>query len=169
MARIPRDGDLEIAQDLAFERREWIVERAAWAAMAVLVAAALVGLLGPGPLARRTAETGDGTLRVAYDRFARAEAPTDLEVHVRPAGGGEELRVWVGRAYLDAVTVERVLPEPVRTETAPDRVTFAFRLRDPRAPAIVRFHVQPERFGRPEARVGVEGAGEVSFRQLVYP
>lgn len=168
MARPVPDGGLEIDQDLAFERRDWTAERAGWVVMGVLAAAALAGLLGPGPLARRSAEASGGALRVEYERFARAQAPTDVTVHVRSAGG-EALRVSVDRAYLDAVVVERVQPEPVRTEGAPDRVTFVFPVRDPRAPASVRLRVEPQRFGRHAARIGVEGAGEIAFRQLVYP
>jgi hypothetical protein len=52
MAEKPHSGDLELDQDLAFERRTWTVERVAWVAMGLMGIAALAGLLGPGPLSK---------------------------------------------------------------------------------------------------------------------
>ncbi len=46
-------GDLELAQDLDFERHTWTVERIGWLAMAAVGLAALAGWLGPGPLSGR--------------------------------------------------------------------------------------------------------------------
>jgi hypothetical protein len=48
-AEVQRHGDLEIQEDLPFQRREWLVERVAWGVMALLIVAALLGLFGTGP------------------------------------------------------------------------------------------------------------------------
>jgi len=49
MAKPHREaGDLEVAENLAFQRRAWKVQRAGWVAMALLVGAALAGLFGGG-------------------------------------------------------------------------------------------------------------------------
>ncbi len=43
-----RVGDLEIDQDLAFERRQWSVQRVGWGVGALIIVAALLGCSAPG-------------------------------------------------------------------------------------------------------------------------
>ena len=54
--------ELQIEQDMGFQRTEWVVQRAGWVGMALLILAALVGLLGRGPLSAAVARAGDGAL-----------------------------------------------------------------------------------------------------------
>ena len=69
MSEHHRVGDLEISQDLTFQRRSWIVQRVGWVMLALLILAALGGLFGPGPLSRARAGPHDGPLWVEYQRF----------------------------------------------------------------------------------------------------
>ena len=62
MAEESHSGDLELDQDLIFERRTWTVERVAWVIMALVGLAALAGLLGPGPLSETTSGEQGGPL-----------------------------------------------------------------------------------------------------------
>ncbi len=48
MEQIPRVGDLDIEQDLDFERRQWHVQRVGWVVFLLILLAAFVGLLGTG-------------------------------------------------------------------------------------------------------------------------
>ena len=48
-------ADLAIREDMRHQRLEWAVERVGWAAVALVLVAALAGLLGHGPLSRATA------------------------------------------------------------------------------------------------------------------
>ena len=48
MSKAERAGDLEIVEDLSFQRREWRVQRGGWVVMAVLILLALLGLTGRG-------------------------------------------------------------------------------------------------------------------------
>ena len=66
---------LELHQDPRFTRRIAAIQRAGWVVMGLVIAAALLGLFGAGPLSRATAEAADGTLRLEYDRFGRLSAP----------------------------------------------------------------------------------------------
>jgi hypothetical protein len=54
MTRLQRLGDLDVAQNLAFTRREWLLRRIAWALVALTLLVALSGLFGGGPLSRGT-------------------------------------------------------------------------------------------------------------------
>lgn len=165
---IRRTDDLEIDQDLAFQRRAWIVQRAGWAAMGALLGLAVVGLLGSGPLSRHEVRTPDG-LRVEYPRFARYETPETITVRVAPTASAD-VQVWVDRGYLERASVESVVPPPSRVEVAADRLVYVFPRHRRGEPVTITFRLQATRIGPASGRVGlVGGAAPAAFRQLVYP
>lgn len=41
--------DLKVSEDMAFQHRTWVVQRVAWAALALLLIAAMLGLFSVGP------------------------------------------------------------------------------------------------------------------------
>src|SRR3712207_4138009 len=60
MSETTRVGDLEVAEDLTFQRREWAAQRVGWVLLALVIAAALAGLLGRGPLSTTRRESDGG-------------------------------------------------------------------------------------------------------------
>lgn len=165
-----RADDLEIDQDLAYLHRSWRVQRVGWLGMAVVLALALAGLLGSGPLSWQEV-TVPGFLRVEYQRFARYQAPQTLTVRVDPAAThAGEVRLWVDRRYLEHARIETITPEPSRVETAADRLVYVFAMNRTGEPATVAFDLQAERIGTIAGRVGLDGTEAAApFRQLVYP
>jgi hypothetical protein len=163
-----RVGDLELAQDLRFQRRDWIAQRVGWVLMALFLLAALAGLIGRGgPLARTQAQSADGGLRVEYDRFAHYEAPTRLRLIVSDrVARGKDVRLWIERAYLANARLQQVMPEPQSVRLAGERVIYVF---DAGAGGEVSFELKPDTFGVLAGRAGLEGGGEVAFRHFVYP
>ena len=69
---IVRIGDLEVDEDLPFQRRAWVAQRIGWVLMALFVLAAAVGLLGAGPLSHARIDV-PGLMTLEYERFARFE------------------------------------------------------------------------------------------------
>lgn len=55
MEPIRRVGELEIEEDLDFQRRMWRLQQIGWALLVLVVVAALLGLFGKGPLSRAVA------------------------------------------------------------------------------------------------------------------
>jgi hypothetical protein len=168
MADLKRVGDLEIAEDMAFQERDWRVQRVGWVVMALIAAAALLGLFGPG-LLNRVVETS-GPLEARFRRFERNEAPTSLELSVSgEATRGGTVRVWLSREYLSGVDLDQVTPEPARVTSAESRLVYEFPVR-PGGDAIeVSFQFQPARAGVLRGRVGLEGGPSVPVSQFVYP
>jgi hypothetical protein len=166
--RLPRVGDAQVDQDLAFERREWRVQRVAWVAMLLVALAALAGLLGPGPLSGTSSPAPDGSFVVHRQRFGRAQAPDDVTVDVAP-GTGPRVRLWVDRAWLEAVDLDGVVPAPARVLGGRDRVVFEIRRAAPGTATAVRFRFAPRAAGVLRGRVGRVGGPAVAFAQLVYP
>jgi hypothetical protein len=168
---IVRVGDLEVDEDLPFQRRAWVAQRIAWAFMAVFVVAAAVGLLGSGPLSHARIEV-PGLMTVEYERFARFETSETLTVRLEPAAtGGESVRLSLNRDFLDSAKIETVLPPPVRVEAMAGRLVYVFAVAERRVPLMVSFTFDPQQIGVHEATVGLESSDSrrVTFRQLVYP
>lgn len=166
-------GGLEIDQDLGFQRRSWVVQRTGWAVMALLVAAALAGLFGSGPLSRRIARA-PGAFEVEYQHFTRYEDPELLTLRLEPAVTAVPLvRLSINMEFLDHARIESVLPAPERVEAAAGRVVYAFRVAEPGRPFPVVFNMRPQRVGRAAARLRVESEAargrEAAFRQFTYP
>lgn len=96
---------LHVSDHTTFQQREWKAQRAGWVLMALLLIAALLGLLGPGPLSWSTATAAEGLVRVDYQRFAHTEADDLLTVTIAPgttSGGSVDVELRPGDA--DRVT-----------------------------------------------------------------
>jgi hypothetical protein len=168
MGKVPRVGSLEIEQDLDYQRWEWLFERVAWVALAVVVLAALLGLLGGGgPFSSVTLAAPEDSLTLRHERFLHNHTTTALTVAAIPGRDGE-LRLWFDRDYLDAFELRTVTPQAGRVEAGRDRVTFCFRSQDD-GPLTVHFHLEPRRVGRVAGRLGVDGGESLLFSQFVYP
>src|SRR5919106_6001727 len=76
------EESLQIDQDLAYQQREWLVERVGWIVMLLLIVAAAAGIFGNGVLSRASVSDGK-QLRIEYERFAHYLTPTSLKVHMR--------------------------------------------------------------------------------------
>ena len=170
MTKVPRVGDLEIDQDLDFQRREWAAQRIGWGAMLLVVLGALAGVFGRGPLAKAAAGDEGGPLRLEYERITRKRSPAALKVRLAPnLATDSTVRVWLDRNYVEGIELERVVPEPEHVETAGDRVVFVFRVADPAQPAEIIFHIQPERPWIQSGRIGLASGPPLAFSQFVFP
>jgi hypothetical protein len=171
MARTPRVGDLQIGQDLDFERRGWVVQRIGWGILALVLLATLLGLTGNGPFSQASAGSPESPLRVEYERFVREDAPAELRVFLgRGAVREGRVAVWIDREYLGRAEVRDVVPEPESVEVRPDRLTFVFRAPvTGDAPLEARFDLEPRRFGRWTGRVGLPDGEPLRISQFVYP
>lgn len=158
-------GDLEVAQDLSWQRREWFIHRVGWFILAIFILVAALGVLGgDGPL--REARAGDSTL-VTYDRFAHFASPTELSV-IPPAGAvaNGEVEVAVDRGYLANFEVRAVTPQPQSVELRDEELVYSFLVADP--PGQVDFALEPREAGLQSGAVRV-GAATTEFDQVVYP
>src|SRR5215212_2778944 len=175
MAEMKRVGDLEVAEDLRAQRRNW-----AFAAVgsAVMVMVALVGLLGlfggAGPLSHATVGGQKDTLYIQeYERFLRFGKPTTLHVSLDTAQAveGGEIRLWLNREYLRSIQVQEVDPQPDTAEATPERLVYIFNAKEGSKdrPTEITFELEPDEMGTLAGRVGLDGGASQTFEQFVYP
>lgn len=165
-----RAGDLDIGQDLQFSKRLWTVQRTAWLVALLVLIAAAVGLFGHGPISNAEASSESGDLYVEYERFARHQGRTKLDILIDPADKqAQEVRVWVNREYFDAAKTQTIIPEPDVFEAASDRVTMVFRRAPNTGPIRVTVELEMEKMGPVTAQIGVAGGSDVSLWQFLYP
>jgi hypothetical protein len=164
-----RVGDLELEQDLEFQRREWSVQRVGWWALSLFVLAAALGLFGSGPLSHARVGEPGAPLWIEYERFVRVGAADRLRVHLGPLPAGADTRdVRFNREYFESLHVERITPEPERTLVASEQVTLIFDPNDMRDEGTLIIDARPGAVGRQVAHVSSGELPRVSFSQFAY-
>jgi hypothetical protein len=159
--------ELEIDEDIALERKNWILQRIAWVLMALLVLAALLGFTGDGGLtgiSKRTAGSKADGLEIDYERFLRYKAPTELLVTFYAAAGPSRHELHFSKGFYEKIQVEQVIPEPLEVYTHEQGITYRFSDNV----SSVTFYLKPKRIGSITHTVSAGGPG-ISFSQFVYP
>jgi hypothetical protein len=170
MPAIIRVGDLEVDQDLEFQQRSWTVQRIGWIVMPLIVLAALLGLLGPGPLSSAAAGSEAGPLWLEYERLGHWERPTTLQVHLGANVAAQGLiRIWLDSAYVEKMQIEQVTPQPESVALAANRLIYTFQIVEPGQPTSITFHLKPEKFGLSSGEVGLVEGSSLQFSQFIYP
>lgn len=160
---------LESCHDLEFQRRWWIFERAGWAAMLLVVALGLSGVLGHGPASRTSAQSADGRIRCEYERWARCESPSQLQLTLPPSNVARDISVAVSRSYLDGLRVEGSTPSPRSEAVGEDEIVYRFHLLPSENPARIKFDVRMTIVGTVKGSIRVGDGSPLRFSQFVYP
>ena len=163
-------GELDVGQDLKFQKRSWRVERTGWIVGLLVVAAALLGLLGQGPLSKAKAAAADNRLVVEYNRFERYQSPVHLNIQFLPAGStNHEVRLWLDRAFVEGIEMRHLDPEPETVEIDGERFVYVFQTGELPAAVKVFFHFEPNKFGKTPVRLGLVNGPTVEFSQFYFP
>jgi hypothetical protein len=148
-------------------RREYVAERSGMVLIALILLAALLGLLGPGPLTYRTEIAEGNSLTVEHYAIQRYEAPSELYVRVRPVAGAESIRLGISRTWTDRITMEGITPEPVSIETSEDRLVYTFRASGEEVLIVLRY--KNDEFGSVEYEVDDDQDASLRLSQFVLP
>jgi hypothetical protein len=166
----PDHPGLELHDAPEFQRRTWMFQRIGWAVMAAILASALLGLMGRGPLSHTYVVQRDAPLALEYERFGRHGSASQLRVHLLP-GSSEQgrARLRFDRRFYENVEDLQVVPEPTRFEAGAEWITLTVATDRPDLPTVVVVDYTPEGYGPLAGRVGLEGKSPVHFDQFVYP
>ncbi|HVE89755.1 MAG TPA: hypothetical protein VNA44_08635 [Burkholderiaceae bacterium] len=161
-------NSLQIEDHQDFQRRQWRAERIGWLAMALLIVAAVAGLLGGGGvLADASSASADGRSRVEYQRFARKGSTTTLEIIA--ASGERELRIRIDERYLSAMSLRSITPPPLATVLSERSYTFSFNRAPGAIDTRVKLHLEPDSAGSLEGAVAIDDAAPLRIRHFIFP
>lgn len=167
---VNRIDDLESGCDLSFERRWWRIQRVGWVILSLLLVGGVAGVFGHGPLSKATVHPPGSGLQVRYDRLARRETPSLLELRLEKAAlASGQVRIRLNRALVERMQLKQIVPPPLAAEPLADGARFVFPTDPTRDSAFIIFTENPATPGIVDGVVTVEGAKPVSFRQFIYP
>jgi hypothetical protein len=170
MAEIQRIKDLEIAEDLDYQKRSWIVQRVGWVVMGLLALSGLLGVFGPGLLGETKVGKPSDLLWIEYERFERFQSPGQLRVHLEPgAEKADQVRIRLSRDYVEQVQLQQVTPDPIRVEAKGDHLVYVFQTAKLDQTTAVTFYFQPQQIGPISGSVGLETKPALGFSQFIYP
>lgn len=159
--------DIEINDDPKFQHRTDRVQKVAWVLMALFVMASLAGWLGQSRFSTR--EAANDRVKVEYDAFVRRGTETELRIEVVPRSGDTEVAFSLPRRYLERVSIEKIFPEPARTEPTEDGVRFVYRTGGHEEAVDVVLTVVPQKPGRFRGEVSdLSSESPIEFDQLAY-
>lgn len=162
--------ECEVNEDIAHQRLVWRYERVFWVLWALIIVAALLGLLGHGPLSGRTLAPADTALQIHYNRFERYQSESVVTVQVQAdAERGPLTRLVIAGDYLQHFQISYIEPPPVEVEAWPGYHVYVFNLPEPNGPVDLIFHLQPISFGNLETTIRLEGRAEQRLSQFIFP
>jgi hypothetical protein len=161
-------SELQIEQDLEFQRRSWTIQRIGWMIMGAALVAALLGFFGRGPFSHDRVGGPSDPVQLEYERLVQYESGSTLTLRLQPPGG-KIASVWIDRDYLTRVHLDGIVPAPERTELSSDRVTYLFAVSPSDQPVVITIRVRSQEIGTIHGRIGVAGGEALPFRQFVFP
>jgi hypothetical protein len=154
----------QILQDLSFQHRQYYVQRVGWGIGALLLVLALFGLFGDGLLSH--AHAANSAFRIEYERILRRNNSSPLELEITPKG--EETRVAFEAIYLQAFTIDSILPAPDRSYAAASDIVYVFRTQAQTTPVRITFLQSARNPGTLHGQIRAQGA-ELQIDQFVLP
>jgi hypothetical protein len=164
-----RVGDLDINQDMSFQRRTWRVQRIGWVVLAVIITGAACGLFGNGPLSRSLADAPSLPFQIEYERLSRYHSPQTLRLHLKDgAAVREPFTVWLSDDYAARVSISSISPEPGEVHRSGGGFLYRFRM-DPSPSGQIILRLEADAVGPLTGFIGLDPTHTVSISQWIYP
>jgi hypothetical protein len=155
--------------DSGERRRARLVHLVGVAFFVLVLLAALIGLVGKGPLSKVKGGSAATGLQIEYFRFIHYQGPVDLRIFVGAAAATNGMvRLQLSKAFVEEVEIERIDPEPEAATAGPTHFTYAIRI-ETNAPAEVRVRFASSHFGRLNFEVGLADGPRLKLQHFVFP
>lgn len=165
-----RVGDLEINENLAFQRREWTVERIGWLSLGVVILLAVAGLFGHGPISWTSASTDDGSLKVDFERFGRRGGTQDLVITAASsAADSGQWQIDMSLAYSKTMDVDSITPQPESVESVAGGIRYTFTQPEPGVDLEATFSVTPDGIANTSGEIGLAEGPSVRISHFLFP
>lgn len=163
-------GPIEAEFDRDFVDK-WIKrQKYVWYCIVILLAFTFTGLLGRGPVAKKTVSTGAAELSVTYERILHYRTPATIEVQLPqqvPQNGNVRLRLE--GAITSKAAFQEIIPRPVWAAPLADGIVIDIPVTALSSAGRVMLIQQPSAVGPLNTKIDLEGHSSISFGQFVLP
>ncbi len=163
------NNELEIDEDISFERSTWKIQRVGWVIMLLIVLSAILGFTGRGGLLnvnKQTVTSTDGTMEIEYERFQRREASSELKITLKNISTPSPT-IFFSTDFYTKQRIDKIIPEPEKVEAGADGIVYTFAVDAPNTQLI--FHTKSTTFGQIQYSVQRPGSSAETIKHFVYP
>lgn len=165
-----RVGDLEIEQDLRFEKKDWAAQLIGRVVIGLLIVGALLGFFGAGPLSLTEVHDETGNLAVVYEHFGRRGATTDLTATIAPESfSNGQAKLWVSSDYLAKLQLDKVTPTPDQVSALDEGFTYTFLASEPDEELTVTFNFTIASMGPESGEIAVDPQQPIELNHFFTP
>jgi hypothetical protein len=163
-------GDIQVNQDLNFQHKAWLVQRAGWILMTLALIAGLAGFFGDGPASRAQAGGIGVPVSAEYDRFTRLQMPSRITFRLEEGSVQDgKAHLWISRELEEGMKVIMIQPPADSVKTSQNGLEYLFEVGDTGFPAFVILSYWPERTGYHQGSIGSSSQNAIPIWQLVLP
>jgi len=165
-----KDDVVDVEQDTSFVDKWLRRQKYAWMAVGLLLVVTFTGLLGRGPLAKKTVSAGPGQLEVTYERVLHYKTPAVIEVHLpQYALQSARVRVLLEGAVAHSAAFQQVIPQPFSADPLPDGIVAEVPITSASQDGRMMIFQQPSAVGPITSRIGLEGGPSLKIEQFILP
>jgi hypothetical protein len=165
-AQAPAGGPLQVDSDDTFTKREFAVESVGWVVLALILAAALLGVLGSGPVSSAQAASPSGGLTLDYQRITHQDADDHVIVGI-PQGATGTVTLRFGGEWIEGLDLRQVTPQASKETGTPDGVDLSIPVHGG-GPVRIVVSFRTRAVGLTHGMLRV-GGQEIRFTQFVLP
>jgi hypothetical protein len=162
------NDEISVGEDLQFQRKWWIFERAVWIFFSFILALDIAGVFGRGPAANAEAITPDGSMHLKYERIERYGTPSLLVIRFsKSAVHDGKIQLWTSDSLVKELGNQRILPQPAESKLQDAGVLYTFPSAE--GSNSVEFALEPEKLGIHSLTFRVREGVPLTFKVFVMP
>ena len=166
----PVNDDLEVGYNERFETSWTRVEAVGRVGMVLFIGAALLGLLGRGPLSHHQVVSADGALSVDFEPIARFGTETQVTFHVlHPPPGASEIALALGPGFGEPFGLGTIMPTPLRQVLGAHGTTMIFPIAAGQQNELIRLKATPVSTGPIHLSARLNDGPSLPWLQFVLP
>jgi hypothetical protein len=156
-----------VDEDIALQRRIWRFERAGWYVLVAVVLLTLFGLFSHGLLSSTTVTSTQKDLTVEYERFHRSGGVNAMVIRSR-VEPGKPHTIVLGNSMMEGFSIDSIQPQPVSSAGARQGLRLTLN-GDDHGDSTLYLAWRSDGLGLFKSDISVEGGGQVSINQFIYP
>lgn len=150
-----------VKEEQGFDEKEIVFQKVFWVLMIAFLLSGGLGVFGDGGISKQNMESTAFTIE--YERFARYETPTTLQVVVKNPTSSLT-SISIDNEYLKKIKIEKVIPEPESVHAHSGISTFNFKVSEN---GLIIFYLEPQYSGSHTLEIDIMGERK-NIAQFVY-